>query len=468
MSAKKASYSPNSVTDEFNFKHVSVYVATKARMYSAVDIMKKVGITDTDVANGKFTAAVLEKVIDRNTLLSVRTDIGYASLFNNFQLLPDTSSVTNDIRPDVGIFLNTNEVVCICEEDSTQNESFEESITRACHYSRALCRLKSMGDINQEGVCFVFPSALNKEVKNVKMAVVEVLCNWDYRLCRFSYSATAIQLDGLVEHIKGVIDRECPVDVTVISDAKYLYKFKSDVNMGGYFGHRFNYQYSSARSIVLNVSGDSSQYVMKFVNASTFIMLNRLKKQITNDSVLHFFRHYCQEEGESNLIALMYDVLIPPLTAMEAKMCLRDFIGLLHTTLQSLHGSGFEHCDLRLENICFRHEDSCRIVLIDLDFGACTTTNHWKSRLMSLSDLSCLYRNILNVTSVDYLQLGYMIVWICQYGKTVKMQNGNTFEFASNHHYHTMDALGELAYESDAFVDNLVTKGELFSFVLLI
>ena len=471
ISATKASFSPNSVTDEFNYRDESFDKATNARMYSALEIIEQIGIENRIFAHGKFTAAVLEKIIatDCNScILSVRTDIAYASLFHNFQLMLDSSSVSNDIRPDVGIFLSfkEEEVVCIFEEDSTQNNSYEQSITRACHYSRAICRLKSMNNVNQEGVCFVFPSAFDAAVKKQKMAVVEVLCKWDYDFCRFSYSATAIPLNILKERIISVITTQIPVNVTLNNDAKYLYKFTT-TDLRICFGssmYHFNHQYSSARSIVLNVSAASYKYVMKFVDAKTYTILQRLKQEICHDSVLHYIKQYYQAT-DSPLIALIYDVLIQPLTVMEAKNCLIDFITLLRTTLQSVHDIGFEHCDLRLENICFRQDqDKCSIVLIDVDFGACTkATKDWKSRLMLLAKLSCLYRNVFNVTSVDYLQLGYMIVWICQYGKKV-----NGFEFASNDHYHTMDVLGALAYENDAFVANLINKGELFSFVLLI
>ena len=80
-----------------------------------------------------------------------------------------------------------------------------------------------------------------------------------------------------------------------------------------------------------------------------------------------------------------------------------------------------------------------------------------------------MYRDILNVESVDYHHLGYMIVWVYRYGTELVMPRSKTTTvFESNEHYHNMDLLGELAYDSDKFVGQLITKGEFFSFVFII
>ena len=467
ISADEVSYSPNSVCDEFNYKDESLFTATEANIYSASDIMDKFGIRAHAFAHGKFTVAILGKIIDHG--FTINTKIGCKSLFGNFQFMPETSSVTNDIRPDVAIYQNE-KLVCIFEEDCIQNASFEKSITKACHYSRALCRLISIKEKDQEGMCFVLPSASDDTVIDVQMAVIQVSCQWDYTRCRFSYAGKAIALDDLRPHIQSVIRQQQSVEVTISGDTKYLYKFGThDLS---YFGYRYNHQYPSARSIVLNVSDTSSsnQFVLKFVDSKTLTILQKLKKQITHDSILHYSRDFdFDKRYNSNLSALMYEMLVPPLTAMEAKKCLKDFISLLYTTLQAVHELRFEHCDLRLENICFRRASgSYEVVLIDIDFSA-FTNGKWKSTLLSLSKLSCLYRDILNIESVDYHQLGYMIVWVYRYGTELVMPRSKTTTvFESNEHYHNMDLLGELAFDSDKFVGKLITKGELFSFVVII
>ena len=178
-----ASFSPHSVSDEFNHKYCSFSTALEAKLYSASDIMIKFVIDCTSrFGHGHFTAEVLKKILSRNGAFKVRT-VGYTSLFKNFQFMPETSSV--DVRPDVGIFRNE-KLVCIFEEDSTKNVDFQRSVTKSCHYARALCRLKSINGGSQEGVCFIFPSALDEEVRNESMAVIQVSCQWDYTCCRFS------------------------------------------------------------------------------------------------------------------------------------------------------------------------------------------------------------------------------------------------------------------------------------------
>ena len=449
-------------------------MAVKAKLYSASDIMKAVGIDEKSQFNhGQFTAAVLKTIIPQNFI--IRTDVGYKHFFSNYQFIPETLSVSNDIRPDVGIFQGENEkLVCIFEEDSTKNDDFARSITKSCHYSRALCRLKSICGEGQEGVCFVFPSALNDSVRDVQMAVIQVSCRWDYMCCRFSYTGQAIELGNLSSHILSVIMQQQSVVVDVYGDTKFLYKFRDDLSLQ-YLGYRYNHQYPSARSTVLNVSDTSgNQFVLKFVDSKTFIVLQRLLQEIKHPSILHYLRDFSfVMKYNSYLSALLYEMLEPPLSATDAKKCLKDYIESLHTTLEAVHSFGFEHCDLRLENVCFRFDtdsNSYKIVLIDIDFAVFTGCNSdWKAPLLSLSDLSCLYRGIEDVKSVDYHQLGYLIVWVYRYGTELAMSRGrNKIVVQFNEHYHKMDTFGELAYDKDKFVGELITKGELFSFVYLI
>ena len=466
ISAHNASYSASSVSDEVNYRSGSLNTALETKLYSASNIMEQFGIDPTSCSgHGKFTAAVLTKILEDNRHFDVQT-VGYVSLFKNFQFMPETSSVSNDARPDVGIFFQ-DRLVCIFEEDSTKNE---RSVTKSCHYARALCRLKSINGEGQEGVCFIFPSALD-EVRNEPMAVVRVSCQWDYECCRFIYTGQAIALCDLGLYINSVIEQQQPVVVEVSRDAKYLYKFSTTAGLG-YFGYRYNHQYPSARSIVLNVGSDSGEeFVLKFVDAKTFKRLQKLSQSTNNPSILHYFKYFDFEmKYDCSLSALMFEKLAPPLFAIDAKNCLKDFIHSLYIILEDVHKIHFEHCDLRLENICFRYDarsNSYNIVLIDIDFSAFTGRMEWKSPLLALAKLSCLYRNILNVTSVDYHQLGYMIVWVHLYGTEV-MLSGKKMKIGSNEHYHNMDIFGESVYDKDEFVEKLITKGELFSFVFLI
>ena len=345
ISAHNASYSPHSVCDEFNYREGSLSTAVEAKLYSASDMMKEVHIDDKCLfRHGDFTAAVLKKVIphDRKDLV-IDTNVGYQSLFSNFQFMPETLSISYDIRPEVGIFQKDGKLVCIFQEDSTKNVNFARSITKSCHYSRALCRLKSIHGEGQEGVCFVFPSAFDDEVRNVQMAVIQVSCKWDYECCRFSYTGQAIALDKLISHIRSVIMQQQSVVVNVYGDTKYLYKFRDVLGLQ-YCGYHYNHQYPSARSIVLNVSDTfGNQFVLKYVDAKTKTILQSLSEEIIHSSILHYFKAFSfVKKYNSYLSALLYEALDPPLSAMEAKNCLKNFIGSLHTTLYKL----FIHLDL--------------------------------------------------------------------------------------------------------------------------
>ena len=61
-----------------------------------------------------------------------------------------------------------------------------------------------------------------------------------------------------------------------------------------------------------------------------------------------------------------YRACLPPLTEVEAILCLRDFVDLLIVALDAVHNSNIEHCDIRLENICF-DPTSGGIRFIDFD-----------------------------------------------------------------------------------------------------
>ena len=94
-----------------------------------------------------------------------------------------------------------------------------------------------------------------------------------------------------------------------------------------------------------------------------------------------------------------------------------------------MHDIGIEHCDIWLENICF-DPLSEHIVFIDLDraenrihlgpFRFCS------AQFYMYSTTTCMFSN-LEVPSVDFVQLGYMVLWISHFCETV-----NGFEFYGN------------------------------------
>ena len=74
--------------------------------------------------------------------------------------------------------------------------------------------------------------------------------------------------------------------------------------------------------------------------------------------------------------------------------------------LKELHEQGYTHCDIRLDNICFKEN---RAVLIDLDMGGRISRPYIASSLTK----SIMYpRHIRDREKLDWRQLGIMIVHI--------------------------------------------------------
>ena len=62
----------------------------------------------------------------------------------------------------------------------------------------------------------------------------------------------------------------------------------------------------------------------------------------------------------------MFDLVQPPLTCVEARMCLLEFVSTIRDAITSLRERKIAHLDIRLENICF-DVNSSKALLIDVD-----------------------------------------------------------------------------------------------------
>lgn len=96
-----------------------------------------------------------------------------------------------------------------------------------------------------------------------------------------------------------------------------------------------------------------------------------------------------------------------PLSIEEAELCLGDLVIKIQRALKNLHSAGLHHCDVRLENICFK-EDST-LTFIDMDRS---TPLHLLSDDCVYPD-SCMYDvELLRSGLMDWRQLGCIILWV--------------------------------------------------------
>ena len=113
-----------------------------------------------------------------------------------------------------------------------------------------------------------------------------------------------------------------------------------------------------------------------------------------------------------------------------------DFVDQLHQVLNTIHSKGVEHCDLRLENICFRlARNQFRIVLIDLELAQLSNALRWKD-VFDDRKTSCMYNKINDVASIDFHQLGYMILWV-HYYDSLKRNHSALSYYDLYHSMHT-------------------------------
>ena len=212
----------------------------------------------------------------------------------------------------------------------------------------------------------------------------------------------------------------------------------------------------SGNSIVLKVTDTKDkQQVLKFVSFSVAWNLLQIKQQDSSSSCAHLLHFDKFLKGPNSKVSVFtYKVCNPPLTEVEAKECLCNFSHLLISALKVVHAVGIEHCDIRLENICFDPTTN-RIVFIDLDRavnrnedGFCTDT------ILMYAKNSCMFSN-LRVPSVDFVQLGYMVLWITHFNETVY-----DFQFSGNSNYHRMHFFAGLDNEHELVI-SLIRHGKV-------
>ncbi len=150
---------------------------------------------------------------------------------------------------------------------------------------------------------------------------------------------------------------------------------------------------------------------------------------------------------------LKFKRLIYPLRREAAKECLKEFLLKIYCALDKLHKCGFGHLDVRLENICFRYDDSAndyKVVLIDLDvlqeieqpsYGLAS-----ESRMSHQPPGSTLSNN----SYLDWSQLGLMTAFIASHPLVVKHED-----------YH--DPNFKYLIEQDLFIETLMKKGKTWS-----
>ena len=152
-----------------------------------------------------------------------------------------------------------------------------------------------------------------------------------------------------------------------------------------------------------------------------------------------------------------------PVTADKALKNVANIIFGVISALDELHNSfHIAHLDVRLDNICF--DKFGNPILVDFDRSMPSEDSFSASLMYSQS---CMYecpeqlikKSVITNSEMDYVQLGYMILWIvwCHKDKSFYDDTGSTL-------YHSMKSadLNKLRFEDSdfyAFLASLIRKG---------
>ena len=138
-------------------------------------------------------------------------------------------------------------------------------------------------------------------------------------------------------------------------------------------------------------------------------------------SLFPIHKHKLKFGNLSPLLVFTYNALWSPLKREEAALCLGYLLLDVIVALDELHDTlVLAHLDVRLENICFRKNESGKFfaVLIDLDRASDDPNS-----VSSYSSDSCMYDLMFEETGFevcqmfDWLQLGWMATWVYSGGK---------------------------------------------------
>ena len=116
---------------------------------------------------------------------------------------------------------------------------------------------------------------------------------------------------------------------------------------------------------------------------------------------------------------LEYSLVKPPLAPSAARKCLVPLLRSTKEALDQLHIFDCAHMDIRLPNICFKlvgSEEEEKVVAVLIDFGHAEEDATKKRNFAKYE--SCLYRpmaSTLTGEELDFMQLGWMAVWILHF-----------------------------------------------------
>ena len=417
--------------ESYNYCDQSLSESMYQKLYSMAEIANTIGV-NLNHAHGKTSTSIMQGILTGHQY-EFKSGLSIKELHN---FMPIVNCVKENMKPDVTIEHN-GRVVMFVEENSYKNDEHKilASIHKACLYANFHCRYLATCNVNSPGYCLHLPSAFDGAHTILSIALL-IRCEWSYEHFCFVYTAECLVLDDIKNRIVTVVNQLTTANFQQRDRRASYYLFRLNigaVNTSGFF-RRQNFtcieQCFSGNSIVLKVSdGTDEEQILKFASKEAHFTLTKIKEGPQCEYAV-FFENFLRLSTECvDHVIYRYRACLPPLTEVEAKLCLREFVDLLIVALDAVHNSNIEHCDIRLDNICF-DPTSGGIRFIDFDHSVGRNLYFpkrfgvWFHRY---AKSSCMYSNLSNVESLDIHQLGYMILWLTYVNTTA-----NGFHFAGN------------------------------------
>ena len=376
--------------------------------------------------------------------------------------LPDSLCPTNE-RPDVWISEGSNVVILVAEVHSGEGpEGYKITLNKeVIGLMTQLRMLRYQYDINQV-VGFVLPNSSEpffvtkvtvqfEELsfyytfeRMPSLEAVEASIRAGYQANKDAIGQLRPSLDRIHAYPIKLIDREC-------DDLRREFELEERVELE---------QVQSWNSFILQ--GNNGKIYKFCLNEKCYSVTNLLTltikikvmqhgEQIKDRLLLHE-----EELPVFNLIIpfLQFPAAIPPLSTSEAQVCLVPLLKSTKEAIDQLHGFDFAHLDIRLPNICFRKNEGENVCAVLIDFER--VKENVRSRRIPKYD-SCLYHPLegrLTLKQCDFMQLGWMAVWILHFDNALAGYDPHKLDTAWR------EGHIPLSTREDPFIKQLVEHGE--------
>ena len=411
---------------------VEVDACAEFKLYSLCDLRSEMVLHQRKGDSDRYCSHYIKTIIDDEGLNSSYkmgksdTECEYIT-----KLSPLTASTKQ--RPDVSVYNHNNFPVLFIEVHST---SFVTTIRKCIIGVSDQLRLYRMYDCNYSSLtAFAFPK-LPLPASNNRQCVIQV--EVALKGLRFEYFLTPLKKIEVRNAVLKVLQNiKLPSGLERdIALSRYPFRL-TEKELKTFPGGSVS-QVPSARSILLKSEKHFFKHPLSIQEMRTLDKIER--SGLKSDNVISLMYYETSIDDFFRYDRVTYD----PLSRSEAACCLHDLVLKIKQALQSLHSLGWTHQDVRLPNICF--SENFDAVFIDLD--RCRKTNKPPIVLSG-----CLYHHRFSATQTDYLQLGWLIVWIFTCKSEYKSRNTDYY------HNRSFEDLNS-SIKGDNFLKKLILEGK--------